>query len=280
MRASSSPRRWLTFRRLHFLNRTRIAGNVAGEATARCARRQPIGPICLAFALAGCAHTQLNSNTLDVASTIESLYREQTLTNLSRLIDDPNTIPSQVDISGGSIQTQDSITPSLNLPLGNQVMRNGTTLVVQTIQENVRALMLGVSGQWSQSWSITPVTDANALRRLRAVYRYAIGYKYYYQDNGQIDSKCNDTDPMEDEELKQNCANNELLSRYNLNKMATNNNIVIDSSRIMEPQCVVCLNNPALLAKQNTKNQEEQTILGSYLTLITNLQQTIGGNNR
>jgi hypothetical protein len=245
-------------------DRNGVVSSVAGMRMTgiRCAR-QPFGAISLSIALAGCAHTQLNSNTLDVAGTIESLYREQALTNLSRLIDDPNNIPSQVDISSGSVQTQDSITPSLNLPLGNQIVRNGSTLVIQTIQENVRALMLGVSGSWTQSWSITPVTDTNALSRLRAVYRYAIND--YYQENGGLNRRCNDdNDSVNDEKLKQECAEQQLKNTYNLNIIATNNGMVVDASRVIEPQCVICLDREQILKTQEQKNNDEKIILTKY----------------
>jgi hypothetical protein len=208
--------------------------------------------ISITMALAGCAHTQLNSNTLDVASTIQSLYREQALLNLSQFIDDPNTIPSQVDISGGTVETQDGVTSSLNLPLGNQVVRNGSTLVVQTIQENVRALMLGANGSWRQNWSITPVTDANALRRLRALYRFAIHHE-----------KCSDE-----------CAKKKLKDEYmiNINRSINNEHIVVDVNRMLEPQCVVCINDDIISQKlDGNKKNEIGSSSKSELAVPTNL---------
>ena len=168
--------------------------------------------ISLALVLAGCAHTQLNLNTLDVAGSIDTLYREQALTNLSRFIDDPNTIPSQVDISTGQVSTTDGLTGSGSFPIGNQVTKNGATLVAQTIVEQVRSLTLGLSGSWTQYWSIAPISDANTLRRLRAVYRYAICHN--------------------DQELRQN---------YDLSLIAGNGSFVIDASRLTGPRCVICL---------------------------------------
>jgi hypothetical protein len=88
--------------------------------------------------------------------------------------------------------------------------------------------MLGASGSWTQSWSITPVTDANALRRLRAVYNFAI-----------------DDDP---DKLREN---------YNLNVIAGNTNLVIDASRLLEPQCVICLGINEVRSAQAEKTTKE-----------------------
>jgi hypothetical protein len=108
--------------------------------------------IFLSAALAGCAQAELNSNTLDLAHSIESLYRNQALTNLSRLIDDPNTVPSQVDITSGQVQTQDQATGQGTFPLGNQVTSSVTsgTAMVTGILENFRQLVFGLNiSRWS-----------------------------------------------------------------------------------------------------------------------------------
>jgi hypothetical protein len=59
--------------------------------------------------LSGCASTQLNYNTLDVARSVESIYTRQALANLSKYIDEPNAIPSQLDLLQGTVQTSNSI---------------------------------------------------------------------------------------------------------------------------------------------------------------------------
>jgi hypothetical protein len=81
----SSFLRWRAIVRRPSDSRRRTANGAPTEA-ARRAQGGRFGAISVAIAVAGCAHTELNSNTLDVASTIESLYREQALSNLSKLI--------------------------------------------------------------------------------------------------------------------------------------------------------------------------------------------------
>src|SRR6266403_5084406 len=62
-------------------------------------------PYAALFALAGCASAQLNYNTVDLASTIDSLLTEQVLSNLAKFIDSPHAIPSQVGIAAGTVKT-------------------------------------------------------------------------------------------------------------------------------------------------------------------------------
>ena len=54
----------------------------------------------------GRASTQLNFNTLEIAESIAPVYTRQALANLSKIIDEPMAIPSQLDIPNGTIQTQ------------------------------------------------------------------------------------------------------------------------------------------------------------------------------
>ncbi len=143
--------------------------------------------LVMGVALSGCAHAQLNSNTIDLVQSLDFLYRKQALINLSRLIDDPNTLPSQVDITSGQVQTQTQASGTGNFPIGSQVLETlpsgagaGTALSVSQITEQVRSLMFCLNNTQQQGWNINPVTDSNALMRLRAIYRYVIHYDPSY----------------------------------------------------------------------------------------------------
>ncbi len=125
--------------------------------------------LVMGVALSGCAHAQLNSNTIDLVQSLDSLYRKQALINLSRLIDDPNTLPSQVDITSGQVQTQTQASGTGNFPIGSQVLETlpsgagaGTALSVSQITEQVRSLMFCLNNTQQQGWNINPVTDSNA----------------------------------------------------------------------------------------------------------------------
>ena len=49
--------------------------------------RRCVSVIAVAFQLAGCASAELNSNTLDLASTTDDLLTQQVFYNLSNFID-------------------------------------------------------------------------------------------------------------------------------------------------------------------------------------------------
>ena len=66
--------------------------------------------------LAGCVSTQLNQNTLDLASTVAYLHRSQVIDNLGRFIDNPDTIPAEVALTGGIVQVKNEINPQWIYP--------------------------------------------------------------------------------------------------------------------------------------------------------------------
>jgi hypothetical protein len=127
---------------------------------------------CLVF-LAGCASTQLNYNTLDIAANVEGIYVKQALINLSKTIDNPYAIPSQIDLAAGTVQTSASISPSVNTPLSKAISRSGTGVITGTALAGSGFSLSGSDG-FQQSYTVSPITDGNNLRNLRALYRYAL----------------------------------------------------------------------------------------------------------
>ena len=137
-----------------------------------------------AIQVAGCASTQLNYNTLDLASTVDSLVTKQVLDNLSKTIDNPMAIPAQVDLAAGSATTSNSITPNISDPYTRALTATNTftsaaaSTVTNTTTSTVthasspQSAGLNVSDTWQQNWTISPVTGSDDLRRLRAIYRY------------------------------------------------------------------------------------------------------------
>ena len=61
----------------------------------------------------GCASTQLNYNTADLASSLGSLMKSQIFYNLAQALNDPDFVPSQVTISIGTAQTLNAVNPTL-----------------------------------------------------------------------------------------------------------------------------------------------------------------------
>jgi hypothetical protein len=136
--------------------------------------------LCLSFlVLAGCASTQLNYNTLEISSTIDSVYTKQTLGNLSKFIDDPHAIPSQVILAGGTFQTVNTLTPSVTFPLTTQVadtVTNSISAVTAASARTVAGAGAGISGTNTaqQNYTVAPLNDANTLRNQQALYRHAV----------------------------------------------------------------------------------------------------------
>ncbi|WP_422003137.1 hypothetical protein [Reyranella sp.] len=132
----------------------------------------------------GCASTQLNYNTADLASSLASLTKRQIFFNLSQAMDDPDFVPSQVTISIGTAQTLNSVTPSLTLPLGPTLTtatrvtdagRNAGNQFTQQFVTPSPGLGLQFVDAWNQTWTMVPANSANQLRRLRVLYQFVTG---------------------------------------------------------------------------------------------------------
>lgn len=131
----------------------------------------------------GCASTQLNQNTADLASSLSSLAKSQILYNLAQAIADPEFVPSQVTISIGTAQTANSVTPSVSVPLGpsvavtNRISSGGReqNQFTNVTTNAAPGLSIQVTDAWNQSWTMVPVNSPNQLRRLRTIYQFATG---------------------------------------------------------------------------------------------------------
>jgi hypothetical protein len=132
-----------------------------------------LGMVALGAVLAGCAGTQLKYNTLDIASTVTALHTSQVLENLSRTIDEPYALPSQVDITSGTIQTSNSITPTVTSPLSRGSTRNAGGAFTGLTTAGA-GLTVAASDTWLQSWLVTPISDSANLANIMALYHYVI----------------------------------------------------------------------------------------------------------
>jgi hypothetical protein len=102
-------------------------------------------------------------------------------------MDNPAALPAHVDLSAGTASTTYSINPTITTPLSaasstvNQVV-NTVSKTPGTASEWQRTGTLAgasasatASDAWAQSWSYEPIIDGEELRRLRALYGYALG---------------------------------------------------------------------------------------------------------
>ena len=140
---------------------------------------------CVAIGLlaSGCASTQLNYNTADLANSLNYLAKKQIFFNLAQTLSDPEFVPSQVTISIGTAQTANAITPSLALPLGPPIATTsrftaGSNPNAQFSTQLTTAspsIGLQATDAWNQSWTMVPASSSNQLRRLRTLYQFATG---------------------------------------------------------------------------------------------------------
>lgn len=133
----------------------------------------------------GCASSQLNYNTLDLASSVGDIQTQQVLYNLSLILDDPAAIPTHLDLSDGTASTTNSIQPSISSPIAETIAEGTVTVggnvagggnqLQNTLARTGASAAISAQNLYSQSWDYTPVTDGDELRRLRALYKYALG---------------------------------------------------------------------------------------------------------
>lgn len=144
--------------------------------------------ICFAcaFFLAGCASAQLNSNTIDIASSSHSLLTAQVLDNFANYIDDAAAFPSQLVINSGSTTTTNSIGASASNPLTEGVqstyaaVTSAAASVTNTRQATAAGAAMGLSANnvAGQTYSYDLITDFEKAKRLNALYRYAVTWSH------------------------------------------------------------------------------------------------------
>jgi hypothetical protein len=127
------------------------------------------------FLLTACASEQLNFNTLDIANSVGDVYTRQALLNLSKFIDNPHSVPSFIDLSAGTVQTSNSVTPSIGTPLSRS-LTSGPTGALTSGMVAGSTFTISATDNWQQNWNVGPVNDANILRNFQALYRNAIGF--------------------------------------------------------------------------------------------------------
>lgn len=131
--------------------------------------------ICIG--LAGCSTQQLRTTHLEVTSTISDLYTQQALLNLGRTVGDPWYIPSQTSLVTGQVQTSNSLTPTVAVPVARQltdglsIAANGDRTLSSGTLRTPSTLSMAASQLWQQNWATSPIVNAQKLTHLRALYR-------------------------------------------------------------------------------------------------------------
>ena len=129
--------------------------------------------IVLISTLSGCAtHIALRKDTVRTTNTLMDLQYQQVLDNLARFQDNSDTVPSFAVASAGTVSVSDqksagvSPTYSPTLTFANQGAGALPILSLLFPLSTQRAV--------TENWSLTPITDADNLRRLRCAYRLLV----------------------------------------------------------------------------------------------------------
>jgi hypothetical protein len=123
----------------------------------------------LVASLGGCAGPILNQYTEYLGPTVGTLEERQILKNLGRFVDNQWAMPGHVELANGQIQATNQLGVNLKYPYTHTAAPSGVTLASGS-EFDVNPAQT----QDQESYSLLPVTDSDDLRRLRAIYHYAV----------------------------------------------------------------------------------------------------------
>ena len=113
--------------------------------------------LCLVV-LTGCAHTHLRWNTVKQSQSLTEIYEQQVLDNLAMFATNPHAIPHFALPSTGSSDVTDK--------------GSGSGFKFENFRANAS---FGADRTIKESWSLSPITDPDRLRRMRCAYQRAVG---------------------------------------------------------------------------------------------------------
>lgn len=129
--------------------------------------------IVLISSVNGCAtHMALQKDTVQTTNTLTELQYQQVLDNVARFYDDPDTVPSFAVATAGTVSIADTkgagVSPTYapTLPFA---LQGGGALPILTL-----LFPFTTQRAVTENWSLTPITDADNLRRLRCAYRLLV----------------------------------------------------------------------------------------------------------
>ncbi|HVS36192.1 MAG TPA: hypothetical protein VMS17_11475 [Gemmataceae bacterium] len=124
--------------------------------------------------LSGCATQRaLRDDTVRTSNTLTDLAYKQVLDNVARFHDDPDTVPSFAVASSGTVAVNDQagagVSPNYSPTLTFAQQGAGSGLEILSL-----LFPFSVQRTTAENWSLTPITDADNLRRLRCAFRLLV----------------------------------------------------------------------------------------------------------
>ncbi len=122
--------------------------------------------------LSGCTHIALRNDTVRTTNTLTDLQFQQVLDNVARFHGNPDTVPSFAVATAGTVSVLDTagagVSPTYS-PTLTFAQQGGGALPILSL-----LFPLTASRAVTENWSLTPITDADNLRRLRCAYRLLV----------------------------------------------------------------------------------------------------------
>jgi hypothetical protein len=122
--------------------------------------------------LSGCTHLALQKDTVRTSDTLADLQFHQVLDNVARFHDNPDTVPSFAVTTAGTVsiadQTGAGVSPTYSPTLSSAQQGGGALPILSLLFPFTTQRAL------TENWSLTPITDADNLRRLRCAYRLLV----------------------------------------------------------------------------------------------------------
>lgn len=129
--------------------------------------------LIVVIAFSGCAtQNSLRNNTVLTTDTLTDLQYQQVLDNVARFHDDPDTVPSFAVATAGTVSVNDQasagVSPTYS-PTLTIAQQGGGALPILSL-----LFALNTQRALTENWTLTPITDADNLRRLRCAYRLLV----------------------------------------------------------------------------------------------------------
>ena len=186
--------------------------------------------------VSACQAAQVTNANTAAADAVEPIYRDQVLSNLSRLIDEPNAIPSQVKLVTGTNQASGTFTPSVTFPLSSMFARTVSATPTQVTSTAGAGSTLSGSLGYQLTYNTTPTTEIIDLQNLRAIYMAVLcsgkGTRAAIDDV---------------------CASFSLREAYTPPRIYDSaDKLVFDGYYLEPPLCILCLNPQTIKSAPNT----------------------------
>jgi hypothetical protein len=198
--------------------------------------RSKLTLLLTALVLSACQAAQVTNANTAAADAVEPIYRDQVLSNLSRLIDKPNALPSQVKLVTGINQASGTFTPSVTFPLSNMFARTVSATPTQVTTTAGAGSTLSGSMGYQLTYNTAPTTEILDLQNLRAIYMAVL---------------CSGTGTRA--QIDDVCAGFDLHEAYTPPRVYdSTDKLVFDGYYLQPPLCVLCLNAQMIKSAPNT----------------------------